>query len=119
MFTNAQKFSAAVNQSISYRSLFVWCRIIFLRPSLGLSAPSMRNVVRCSRIRHYFTSGVQVVVVQESAAHCNAVFFPPIVTALCYFWVCKLHLVVGKGKEWKKNCIIVSGRVLNYYNLYA
>jgi hypothetical protein len=40
-----------------------------------------------SSIRHYVfranwpSSGVQVVMVKYSAAHCNAVFFPPIVVA--------------------------------------
>jgi heme exporter protein D len=36
------------------------------------------------------SSGVQVVMVKDSAAHCNAVFFPPIVVASGYFgyvWV--------------------------------
>jgi hypothetical protein len=31
------------------------------------------------------SSGVQVVMVKDSAAHCNAVFFPPIVVASGYF----------------------------------
>jgi hypothetical protein len=31
------------------------------------------------------SSGVQVVTVKDSAAHCNAVFFPPIVVASGYF----------------------------------
>jgi hypothetical protein len=53
--------------------------------------PSMGNVVHCfssySFIGHYIfrhnwpSSGVQVVMVKDSAAHCNAVFLPPIVVA--------------------------------------
>jgi hypothetical protein len=31
------------------------------------------------------SSGVQFVVVKDSAAHCNAVFFPPMVVASDYF----------------------------------
>jgi hypothetical protein len=31
------------------------------------------------------SSGVQVVVVKDSAAQCNAVYFPPIVVAIGYF----------------------------------
>jgi hypothetical protein len=31
------------------------------------------------------SSGVQVVMVKDSAAHCNAIFFPPIVVASGYF----------------------------------
>jgi hypothetical protein len=31
------------------------------------------------------SSGIQVAVVKDSAAHCNAVFFPPIVVASGYF----------------------------------
>jgi hypothetical protein len=31
------------------------------------------------------SSGVLVVVVKDSATHCNAVFFPPIVVAFGYF----------------------------------
>jgi hypothetical protein len=40
------------------------------------------------------SSGVQVVVVQDFAAHCNAVCFPSIVIASGYFfWLCGLHMV--------------------------
>jgi hypothetical protein len=35
------------------------------------------------------SSGVQVLVVQESAVHCNAVFL----SSYCYFWLCGLHMV--------------------------
>jgi hypothetical protein len=52
------------------------------------------------------SSGVQVIVVKDSAAHCNAVFFPPIVVASTYF-----------GK--KENRITVSNRILNHNNLYT
>jgi hypothetical protein len=31
------------------------------------------------------SSGVQVVVVKDSAPHCNAVFFPPVVVSCGYF----------------------------------
>jgi hypothetical protein len=56
-----------------------------------------------SFIEHYMfrpnwpSSGVQVVMVTDSAAHCNAVFFPPTAVAAGYFgyvgcvW---LHLVL-------------------------
>lgn len=33
---------------------------------------------------NWLTSGVQAVMVMDSAAHCNAVFFPPIVVAFGY-----------------------------------
>jgi hypothetical protein len=61
--------------------------------NLEVFAPSKYNIVHCSFIGHYFTmfqpnwpsSGVQVVVVKDSAAHCNAGFFPPIVVVSGYF----------------------------------
>jgi hypothetical protein len=34
---------------------------------------------------NWASSVVQVVMVKDSAAHCNAVFFPPIVVAFGYF----------------------------------
>jgi hypothetical protein len=40
------------------------------------------------------SSDVQVVMVKDSAAHCNAVFFPPIVVASGYVG-CTWLLVVG------------------------
>jgi hypothetical protein len=39
------------------------------------------------------SSGVEIVAVQESAAHCNPVLFPPIVISSAYFWLCRLHVV--------------------------
>jgi hypothetical protein len=44
--------------------------------------PSKCNVVHLSFIEHYFItcfgpSDVQVVMFKNSAAHCNAIFFPP------------------------------------------
>jgi hypothetical protein len=65
--------------------------------------PSMCNVVHYSLVFSLLdttcfglmwpSSGVQVVMVKDSAAHCNAVFFPPIVVASGYFWLCGLPLV--------------------------
>jgi hypothetical protein len=59
------------------------------------------------------SSGVQVVMVQDSSAHCNVVFFPPIVVASGYFgyvgyhWfyfgVLGLH-VVAFGFVWFVGC---------------
>jgi hypothetical protein len=52
--------------------------------------PSKCIVGRCSFIGHYMfrpnwpSSDVQVVVVKDSVAHCNAVFFPPIVVSSAY-----------------------------------
>jgi hypothetical protein len=37
------------------------------------------------------SSGVQVVMVKNSAAHCNAVFFPPSVVASVYFFYVGYH----------------------------
>jgi hypothetical protein len=39
------------------------------------------------------SSGVQVVMVKDSAAHCNAVFFPPTVVASGYFGYVGYHQV--------------------------
>jgi hypothetical protein len=36
------------------------------------------------------SSGVQVVVVQDSAAHCITVFIPPVASG--YLWLCGLHM---------------------------
>jgi hypothetical protein len=59
------------------------------------------------------SSGVQVVMVKDSAAHCNAVFLPPIVFASVYFGnvgyhqfylgVLGLH-VVAFGFVWFVGC---------------
>jgi hypothetical protein len=62
--------------------------VALYRSDFGAVVPSKRNVVHCSLfvfIGHYTCranwppSGVQVVVVKDSAAHCNAVFFPSLV----------------------------------------
>jgi hypothetical protein len=37
------------------------------------------------------SSGVQVVMVKDSAAHCNVVFFPPVVVASGYFGYVGYH----------------------------
>jgi hypothetical protein len=34
------------------------------------------------------SSGVKVVMVNDSAAHCNEIFFPHIAVASAYFWLC-------------------------------
>jgi hypothetical protein len=39
------------------------------------------------------SSGVQVVMVKDSAAHYNTVIFPPIVVASGYFWLFGLQVV--------------------------
>jgi hypothetical protein len=39
------------------------------------------------------SSGVQIIVVKDSAAHCNTVFFLPTVVASGYFWLCGLHMI--------------------------
>jgi hypothetical protein len=44
------------------------------------------------------SSGVQVVMAKDSAAHCNAVFFPPIVV-IWLFWLCGLPSVLF-GCPW-------------------
>jgi hypothetical protein len=41
-------------------------------------------------------------VVKDSAVHCNAVFFSPIVVASGYFWLFVLH-VVDFGFGWFTN----------------
>jgi hypothetical protein len=58
----------------------------------GAFVPSECNVVHYSFFRFHYTfppnwpsSGVQVVMVKDSAAHCNAVIFPSIVVASGYF----------------------------------
>jgi uncharacterized membrane protein len=77
------------------------------------------------------SSGVQVVVVKGSAAHCNAVFFPAIVVASGFFdyvgcmWLlmvlfgllvlAALSVLTGVGE----NRITVSSRILNCNNLYT
>jgi hypothetical protein len=56
-----------------------------------LRATSFTGLSSCSFIGHYMfrpdwpSSGVQVVMVKNSAAHCNAGFFPPTVFAFGYF----------------------------------
>jgi hypothetical protein len=40
------------------------------------------------------SSGVQVVIVKDSAPHCNAVFFPTFVVASAYFRLCGLPSVL-------------------------
>jgi hypothetical protein len=40
------------------------------------------------------SSGVEIVVVKESAAHCNAVFFSPLVVTSGYFQLCGLPSVL-------------------------
>jgi hypothetical protein len=68
------------------RTLEILCR---------LSATSFTVLFSYSFIGHYMfrpnwpSSGVQVVLRKDSAARCNAVFFPPIVVASGYFgYVC-------------------------------
>jgi hypothetical protein len=72
------------------------------KPDLGVFAPSKCNVVHLFlywTLFHYTflsnwpSSGVQVVMVKLSAAHCNAVFFLSIVVVSCYFWLCGFHVV--------------------------
>jgi hypothetical protein len=50
-------------------------------------------IEQCMFRSNWPSSGVQVVVVKYSAAHCNAVFFFPIVVASGYFWLCGLYVV--------------------------
>jgi hypothetical protein len=73
-------------------------------------------------------SGVQIVVVQECAAHCNAVFL-----SSCYSWLCglqwlllilfdlliatALNVLVGASSAVCGSAITVRNTVLNYYNL--
>jgi hypothetical protein len=65
--------------------------VLSIRSDLRVFAPSEYNVVHCSFIGHYIfrpnwpSSGVQVVMLKDSAAHCNAVFFSPIIVASGYF----------------------------------
>jgi hypothetical protein len=53
-----------------------------------------------SFIGHYIfqpnwpSSSVQVVMVKDSAAYCNVVFFPPIVVPSGYFWLSGLPSVL-------------------------
>jgi hypothetical protein len=66
-----------------------------------LCATSLTILSSCSLIGKYVfrpnwpSSGVQVVMVKGSAAHCNAVFFPPIVVASGY-----LVMWVSLGCTW-------------------
>jgi hypothetical protein len=56
------------------------------------------------------SSGVQVVMARDSAAHCNAVFFPPIVVASGYVGYHQFYLgvrglhVVAFGFVWFVGC---------------
>jgi hypothetical protein len=52
------------------------------------------------------SSGVQIVVFKNSAAHCNAVFFPPILVASGYFGY------VGYYNRREENRITASSRIL-------
>jgi hypothetical protein len=80
----------------------------------------MCNVVHCSFIGHYMfrsnwpSSGVQVVVVMDSAAHCNAVGFPPTLVASRYF-----GYVGCKYNRRKESRITESSRNHNHNNLYT
>jgi hypothetical protein len=85
------------------------------RSDLGISVPSKGNVVRCSFIEHYChymfqpswpSSGVRVVMVKDSAAHCNAVFCPPIVVTSGYFWLCGFY-VIAFSFAWFTGCSCV------------
>jgi hypothetical protein len=49
-------------------------------------------------------SGVQVVIVKDSAAHCNAVFFPPILVASGYFLLCGLPSVLFRCPWVARDC---------------
>jgi hypothetical protein len=61
------------------------------KSDLGVFAQSKCNVIHFSFVGHYMfrpkwpSSGVRVIMVKDSAAHCDAVFFPPIVVASGYF----------------------------------
>jgi hypothetical protein len=59
------------------------------------------------------SSGIHVVMVKESAAHCNAVFFPPIVVTSGYFGYAYYHQfylgviglhVIALGFVWLADC---------------
>jgi hypothetical protein len=77
--------------------------------TFGAFVPSMCYVIQYfssySFIGHYRfqrnwpSSGVLVVVVKDYAAHCNAVFFPPIVVAsvILVMWVTITFIYVSLG----------------------
>jgi hypothetical protein len=52
------------------------------------------------------SSGVQVVMIKDSTAHCNAVFFPPIVVASGYSGYVGYHQFFGVpvGCTWLLFC---------------
>jgi hypothetical protein len=53
------------------------------------------------------TSGVQVVMVMDSAAYYSVVFFPPIVVAIGYFWLCGLPSVLFRCPWVARGCFSV------------
>jgi hypothetical protein len=74
-----------------YFSILLHCIVLTYELLCRLSATSFTILSWYSFIGHYMfrpnwsSSGVQVVMVKNSAAHCNTVFFPPIVVASGYF----------------------------------
>jgi hypothetical protein len=76
--------------------------------------PSMCNVIHCSFfVFNYMfrpnwpSSGVQFVMVKYSAARCNAVFFPSVVVASSYFWLCGLPSVLFRCPWVPHGCFSV------------
>jgi hypothetical protein len=68
------------------------------------------------------SSGVQVVMVKDSAAHCNAAFSPPIVVSSGYFGYVGYHQLQVTRCNYnrrKENRITVSSRGLNHNSLYT
>jgi hypothetical protein len=64
------------------------------------------------------SSGVRVVTVKDSAAHCNAVFFPPVVVAsgyfgyVCYHQFCNDNLAVSPSINF-----MLIERYLNHHRI--
>jgi hypothetical protein len=65
------------------------------------------------------SSGVKVVVVKDSAAHCNAVFFPPVLVVIKLMVTDITKITRGNYNRKKENRITVSSRILNHNNLYT
>jgi hypothetical protein len=60
------------------------------------------------------SSGVQVVMVQDSAPQCNAAFFPPIILASGYLGYVGCHQLYNHCNRRKENRTTVSTRILNH-----
>jgi hypothetical protein len=84
-----------------YFSILMQCTDMTLELLRRLCAMSFTILSLYSFIGHYMfrpnwqSSGVEVVMVKDSAAHCNAVFFPPTVVISGYFGYVGFHKMLG------------------------